>query len=112
MHEKPRILIAADHAIAIRSLGDISEVIGICMGAQGLILTEQELAEEFFDLRTGLAGELFQKFITYRVRVAIVVANPEAFGERFRELAHEHASHSLVRILRSTEEAKSWLEAL
>ena len=37
-----------------------------------LILHEADLAPEFFQLRTKLAGEILQKLINYRVKVAIV----------------------------------------
>jgi len=30
---------------------------------EGIILREEDLAPEFFDLRSGLAGELLQKFV-------------------------------------------------
>ena len=110
MNEARRILVASDSGICIRSLGDISDAVQACMGSQGLILTENDLAPEFFDLSSGLAGELFQKFINYRLRVAIVLPDPEAYGERFGELAYEHASHSMIRFVRSADEAKAWLD--
>jgi hypothetical protein len=101
MNEERRILVASDSGISIRSFSDISDALGACIGAAGLILTENDLAPEFFDLRSGLAGELFQKFINYRVRVAIVLPDPEAYGERFSELAYEHISHKMIRFVRS-----------
>jgi len=109
MNEARRILVASDSGISIRSLSDIPDVLQACMGSHGLILTENDLAREFFDLRSGLAGELFQKFTNYKLRVAIVLPDPEAFGERFGELAYEHASHSLIRFVRSSDEAQAWL---
>ena len=109
MNDERRILIASDSGISIRSLRDISDAVGACIGAEGLILTESDLAPEFFDLRSGLAGELFQKFTNYKVRVAIVLPNPEAYGERISELAYEHASHSMIRFVRSKDEATAWL---
>lgn len=111
MNDEPRILIASDAGISIRSFSDISVALGACIGADGLILTEDDLAPEFFDLRTGFAGELFQKFINYKVRVAIVLPDPEAYGERFSELAYEHRSHSVIRFVRSADEAKAWLQS-
>jgi len=109
MKEEGRVLVAADSGISVRSFRDISEALSACTGAKGLILTEGDLAPEFFDLRSGLAGELFQKFINYRLRVAIVLPDPGAYGERFAELAREHASHSMIRFVRSVDEAKAWL---
>jgi Domain of unknown function (DUF4180) len=109
MNEGRKILIASDSGISIRSFGDISDAIAACFGADGLILTEGDLAREFFDLRSGLAGELFQKFTNYKLRVAIVLPDPEAYGARFSELAYEHKSHSMIRFVSSKDEAESWL---
>jgi Domain of unknown function (DUF4180) len=109
MNAERKIVVAADAGISIGSFGDISEAIGACIGADGVILTENDLAAEFFDLRSGLAGELFQKFVNYHLRAAIVLPDPEAYGERFSELAHEHRSHSLIRFVRSRSEAETWL---
>jgi Domain of unknown function (DUF4180) len=32
----------------------------------------ERLPDEFFDLRTGLVGQIAQKFVNYRLRLAIV----------------------------------------
>ena len=109
MNEEGKILVAADAGISIQSASDITDALGVCFGSAGLLLTEKELAREFFDLRSGLAGELLQKFTTYQMPVAIVVPNPADYGERFQELAYEHSSHRLIRFVRSKEEAESWL---
>ena len=109
MNEERKILIAADEGISIRSFSDISDAISACLGGASLILTEADLAREFFDLRTGLAGEALQKFINYRVRVAIVLPDPTAYGERFGELAYEHSTHNQIRFVRSAEAAQAWL---
>src|SRR5215216_7011264 len=101
MNEERRILVASDSGISMRSISDISDALGSCICAEGLIVTENDLAPEFFDLRSGLAGELFQKFTNYNLRVAIVLPDPEAYGERFSELAYEHRSHSMIRFVRS-----------
>ena len=112
MNQKARIIVAAESGISIRSLGDIADAVVACFGKAGIILTERDLAPDFFDLRTGLAGELFQKFINYEVRAAIVLPDPEDYGERFGELAYEHSSHQIIRFVRSEEEARSWLSAI
>ena len=41
-------------------------------GCEALILPKAALAEDFFKLSTGLAGEVLQKFVNYGMRVAIV----------------------------------------
>ena len=109
MNEEHKILIARDAGIAIQSFSDISDAMSACLGTAGLILTENDLGQEFFNLRSGLAGELFQKFINYKVRIAIVLSDPEAYGERFSELAYEHSSHNMIRFVRTQDEAIAWL---
>jgi hypothetical protein len=109
MNEGRKILIASDSGVSIRSFRDISDAIAACFGTDGLILTENDLTQEFFDLRSGLAGELFQKFTNYKLRMAIVLPDPEAYGERISELAYEHKSHDMIRFVRSKDEAEAWL---
>ena len=109
--KEPRIIVASESGIAIREVTDISDALSNVFGASGLILTERDLGPDFFDLRTRLAGELFQKFVNYQVRLAIVIADPTAYGQRFRELANEHKSHNIIRFVSSYEEARAWLES-
>ncbi|HEY6327734.1 MAG TPA: DUF4180 domain-containing protein [Blastocatellia bacterium] len=111
MGEEAKIAVSVDFGVYIKSISDISDAISGSAGTAGLILREADLAPEFFDLRTGLAGELFQKFINVRKRVAIVIPDPAIHGERFSELAYEHSTHNLVRTTRSEDEAKAWLAA-
>ena len=45
------------------------------LGSQGydrMIICERNLAKDFFDLKTGLVGEILQKFSNYKVKLAIV----------------------------------------
>jgi hypothetical protein len=79
------------------------------MDVGGLLLDESQLGPDFFDLRTGLAGEVFQKFTNYRVRLALVVADPDAYCPRFAELAREHRAHNAVRIVGTEQLARQWL---
>jgi hypothetical protein len=109
MNEEGEIVIASDSGISIRSFSDIAGALGASIGAEGLILTEADVAPALFDLRSGLAGELFQKFTNYRVRLAIVLPDPNSYGERFSELVYEHRSHNLIRFVRSEDDAKAWL---
>ena len=112
MIDEQNFVTAAETGIYIRSFRDITDALGACSGARGLILTEHDLAAEFFDLRSGLAGELFQKFTNYQVRLAIVVPDPTVHGRRFSELACEHTTHNLIRIVRSEAQASAWLCSL
>jgi len=96
--------------VAIRSVSDIAGALAASYQQDGLILAEADLCPEFFDLRTGLAGEVLQKFVNYRAKLAIIVPDPRAHGERFSELAYEHRQHAVIRFVSSAEEARRWLE--
>jgi Domain of unknown function (DUF4180) len=111
MTERAKILIAADSGLRLQSAQDISDVVGACFDTSGLILQESDLAPAFFDLRSGLLGELFQKFTNYKLRLAMVLPDPKIHGERFSELAYEHRSHNLIRFFFSEAEAKTWLSS-
>jgi len=104
------VLVASEAGIPVRSLEDIAELLGRSYGFDGLLLGEAELGPEFFDLRSGLAGELFQKCTNHRLMLALVVPDPAAHGERFAELAFEHRAHRLIRFFSTLEEARKWLE--
>jgi hypothetical protein len=103
------ILVAADANIRLETAKDIPDLIGACWGMDGLILHETDLALSFFDLRTGLLGELFQKCTNYGLRLGVVLLEPATYGERFGELVHEHRSHRMIRFFASLDEAKAWL---
>jgi hypothetical protein len=93
----------------LREAGDIDALLQAGMAAGGLLLDETQLGARFFDLRSGLAGELFQKFTNYRVRLAIVVADAQAHGSRFSELVREHRTHNAVRFFDTEQRARQWL---
>lgn len=91
-------------------VNDISTVIGQAFGSHGrVLLRENELGPDFFDLRTRLAGELFQKCMNYNLRLAVVVAEPARYGDRFRELVYEHGRHGNIRFFSDEVAALDWL---
>jgi|HigsolmetaAR202D_1030399.scaffolds.fasta_scaffold01395_15 hypothetical protein len=97
--------------VQIRSVADIPDAIAHGMENGGLLLSESNLSPEFFILRSGLAGEVMQKFVNYGIPLAIIVASPEDHGERFCELVREHRNHPTVRFFASETEGREWLAA-
>jgi hypothetical protein len=41
-------------------------------GFDKIVIHEKNITPVFFDLKSGIAGEILQKFSTYRIRLAIV----------------------------------------
>ena len=81
-------------------------------GVHALLLEREALPETFFDLRTGIAGELAQRVALYGVRVACVVPDLSSRSERFREYARESNLGSQLRFFQTRAEAEAWLEAV
>ncbi len=56
----------------VQSALDLMATIQYETGCHRMILNKSSICEDFFRLSTRLAGEILQKFINYRMKVAIV----------------------------------------
>jgi len=70
-----------------------------------MILHEQNITPEFFDLKTGIAGEILQKFTTYRVRLAIVGDFTRYESKSLRDFIFESNKGRQVNFVPTVEEA-------
>lgn len=75
-----------------------------------LLLDEADLPTTFFTLHNGMAGDLLQKFVNYQLALAIVVKDPNVYGDRVTELVREHQRHPLVRFFSDVDSATAWLQ--
>ncbi|MFN8240393.1 MAG: DUF4180 domain-containing protein [Bacteroidales bacterium] len=74
-----------------------------------LILVGEGVAgEEFFDLKTGVAGAVLQKFSNYRIKAAFVIDREKARG-RFAEMASESNRHGANGFFFEENDARKWL---
>ena len=69
------------------------DLIGDAMGqdAELVAVPVERVADEFFRLRSGIAGAVMQKFVNYRVRLAVVgdVSQHIAESTALRDFVHE-----------------------
>ena len=56
----------------VQSALDLIMTVSYETQASRIVLKKEQVCEEFFDLKTRIAGEILQKFVTYRVAVAII----------------------------------------
>ncbi|MNI86507.1 hypothetical protein D3C73_1436080 [compost metagenome] len=77
--------------------------------ADKVLLQETALSDDFYNLRTGLAGTALQKFINYRIRTAAVIDNAQTGKGRFKELLSELNKGNDFRVFSQEEEALAWL---
>jgi len=64
----------ADDNYRINNADDILDLMAI-MGSENcssILIRKNNLTDDFFDLKTGVAGEILQKFSNYFVKAAIV----------------------------------------
>ena len=95
----------------VSSQGDLLELVALCgeAGTDNLLLPRGSLAEDFFDLSTGLAGEIALKLSTYRVRTAILVNLLGVRSQRFKEWAWECNRGHEIHFCADEEDAVQWL---
>lgn len=74
-----------------------------------LLLHAEALSDDFFKLRTGVAGEIFQKLINYTIRTAVLLPDSKNVGPSFRELMAEAARSRHYRFFTDRAEAEDWL---
>lgn len=74
-------------------------------GVNPVILRDYQLNQEFFDLKTGMAGEILQKFSTYRIRIAIVGDFSAFESKSLQDFIKESNQGKLVNFCSSKEEA-------
>jgi hypothetical protein len=92
----------------INSEGDFLDFLGNA-DTNLVIIPDNMLSEDFFDLKTGLAGAILQKIVNYSVRAAFVIGPERKLNERFSELVKEMNKGNDIRFFENIEQAKTWL---
>ena len=86
------VLVCADDGPPIAGPQDALDVIGAAFSRADVVaVPAQRFDDRFFVLRTGLAGEIMQKFVNYRMRLAVVgdISAHVAASDALRDLVHE-----------------------
>ncbi|QBD81609.1 DUF4180 domain-containing protein [Ktedonosporobacter rubrisoli] len=69
-----QVLVCAPDGDKLKSESDARDLIGDAWyeGAKMVLIPVERLTEDFFKLKTGLAGQFIQKFVTYRLPLVIL----------------------------------------
>lgn len=99
--------------IKLSSEEDVLDIVGTCFGdnCSHVILHGEVLSEDFFNLKTKVAGMMLQKFINYHIKVAVILPNDEKIKGRFGEMVSETNKGKDFRVFKNVEEAEKWLLA-
>ena len=91
LHGVP-VLVCAEDGGLIASTQDALDVIGAAFSRADVVAVPvARLDDRFFSLRTGVAGEVMQKFTNYRLRLVVVgdIAAQIAASASLRDLVFE-----------------------
>ncbi|MDV4151333.1 DUF4180 domain-containing protein [Clostridium sp. AL.422] len=90
---------------------DALDLISLCWEHETneIMLHYSSLSEDFFKLRTKVAGNIIQKFINYGIRAAAIIPKEIIENGRFREMALETNKGNHFRLYESKEDAEKWL---
>jgi hypothetical protein len=78
-------------------------------GCAGMIVPKECLPESFFDLKTGFAGEVLQKFSNYRMKIAVIGDFSSYSSKSLKDFMYECNKGSLVFFKKSEEEGIDFL---
>jgi hypothetical protein len=90
---------------------DALDLIALCGEADTnlLLLHHSTLSDDFFKLRTGVAGKVIQKFVNYHVKVAAVIPEEIIFKGKFKDMVIEANRNNHFRIYENKIDAEKWL---
>lgn len=74
-------------------------------GFDRIIIYEKNITPEFFDLKTGIAGEILQKFSNYRVQLAIVGDFTKYNSKSLNNFIYESNKGRLINFVSTLSEA-------
>ena len=96
------------YAQALDLIGD-----ALGAGATWVTIPAARLGDDFFNLRTGVAGEVVQKFVTYQLCLAIVgdISTHMARSDALRDFVRESNRGRHVRFVENLAELEAKLAA-
>lgn len=86
------VAVVEGEGVLLASPQDMLDLIATLYYQQGctrIVLQKQSITEDFFDLRSGVAGEMLQKVINYRASLAIVGDFSRYTSKALRDFIYE-----------------------
>ncbi|GHT01386.1 hypothetical protein AGMMS49525_01950 [Bacteroidia bacterium] len=96
-----------EYSKPIKSVDDAIDYLGDCYyhNCIGIVIPASVLDSTFFELKTGLAGEILQKFTTYKMKVAIIGDFSNVASVSLRDFIRESNSRKSINFVASVEDA-------
>jgi hypothetical protein len=89
---------------------DVNDLLGNAyyQGFDGMIISADKISPRFFDLKTMLAGEILQKFSTFRMRLAVVGDFSVFPSESLKSFIYESNRGNLIHFSPTIADALAW----
>jgi len=95
----------------LSSENDALDLIALCWEHEAhlIMIHYTALSEDFFKLKTKVAGNIIQKFINYGIKAATIMPQDTIQKGRFKEMAMETNKGNHFRMYEDKVEAEEWL---
>ncbi|WP_236980746.1 DUF4180 domain-containing protein [Membranihabitans maritimus] len=103
-----KIAVITSDGHIIESVEDGVDLMGniYYQGYDKVVLYEENITPRFFDLKTKMAGEILQKFSTYRIRLSIIGTFSRSNSSKsLKDFIHESNKMGQVNFVPALEEA-------
>lgn len=106
-----KVAIISSDKIVITNVNDALDVMANLQynGCDKMLIRKENIIDDFFHLKTKLAGEILQKYVNYRMRIAIVGEFDEYNSKSLNDFIYESNKGKNVLFKKTEAEA---LEAL
>lgn len=101
-----------DNKFLINVTQDVLDLMGNLrsLDCTKIIIPEQNLHNDFFNLKTGLAGDILQIFSNYKVKLAIIGDFSKYKSKSLQDFIRESNKGNMIYFLDSVESALTRLE--
>lgn len=99
----------------LNTTSDILDLMTLARGenTNKVLIESCDITPDFFDLKSGVAGEFLQKFINYYMDVAFVIKDEHLQGNpRFKEMVGESNSIGGIGYFSDKGKAQKWLQGV
>lgn len=101
------IAVLRSSGVLIRELQDALDLLAEAsyLNSYKIIIKEEQVTPVFFELKSGIAGEILQKFSTYDVQLAIIGDYSKFTSKSLRDFMFESNKIGRINFVSSFEEA-------
>lgn len=96
----------------VQSALDLMATVSYEVGCNRIVINKSAISEDFFDLKTRLAGEILQKFINYQTKIAIVGDYSSYSSKSLKDFIYESNNGKDIFFLSTEEQAIEKLSSI